>query len=78
MTEVKQYVLSLAASAMLCGALMSISPEGTARQLLKLLSGLLLTMCVLRPVMGVELPTEFPVPELSEAEAVTAQGEKAA
>ena len=78
MTEVKQYVLSLAASAMLCGALLSISPEGTVRQLLRLLSGLLLTICVLRPVVGVELPLEFPAPELSEAEAVTAQGEKAA
>ncbi len=78
MENLRQYILSVTAAAMLCGAALSLSPEGTARELLRLLGGIALTVCLLRPLAGNALPLELPELDSWQGEQIAAEGEKEA
>lgn len=57
MEDLLQYFLSLTAAAVLCGIINGMMPgNGAAQKLIKLLSGLLLTLTALQPVSRLDLP----------------------
>ena len=56
MGDFQQYVLSLTAAALLGGLLLSCVPEGSARKILRLVCGILLTVTALRPLEQLRLP----------------------
>lgn len=78
MEELRQYILGVTAAAMLCGAALSLSPEGTSRELLRLLGGIVLTVCLLRPLAGGGFSLELPEPDPWQGEQIAAEGEKEA
>jgi len=78
MEDLRQYILGVTAAAMLCGAALSLSPEGTARELLRLLGGIALTACLLRPLAGGRLSLELPELDPWQGEQIAAEGEKEA
>lgn len=51
MEVLRQYVISVVAGAIVCGIAMGLLPKGTGRTALKMLCGLILSLCVLRPVV---------------------------
>lgn len=63
MRALAEYIVSVSAAALLCGILNSIMVKGTAREILKLVSGLFLAFSVISPVSNLRLP------ELTEIEA---------
>lgn len=56
MRAVGEYIISVCAAALLCGILNSLVLKGPAKQILKLVSGLFLTFCVISPVSNIHLP----------------------
>lgn len=56
METIRQYLLSLTAAAVLCGIITTLVPgKGASQKLVKLLSGLLLTLAALQPVARLDL-----------------------
>ena len=55
MEALRQYVISVVAGAILCGIALRLVPKGALSQIMKLLCGLILTLCVLRPMVKAEL-----------------------
>ena len=80
MDGVRQYIISVTAAALIGGIAAGLVPKGTARELVRLLCGMLLAVSVIRPLTGVDLgewmALSFPSPE--EAEAAAAMGESMA
>lgn len=54
MEGIREYVLSLTAAALLCGLLLAIPQEGTAKELTKLLCAVALTLCALGPLVRMD------------------------
>ena len=63
---------------MLCGGVLSLVPEGTGRKLLRLVCGMILTLCVLGPISGAELPDSLPWPDTACAESIVERGKQQA
>ena len=78
MEDLRQYILSVTAAAMLCGAALSLSPEGSAKELLRLLGGMALAVCLLRPLVGGTFRIELPGVDPGLGEQIAAEGEKEA
>lgn len=78
MDGIRQYVLSVTAAAILCGTAVSLSPEGTARELIRFVAGAVLTVCLLRPLAGAKWTLSLPRADSSAGEALAADGEKQA
>lgn len=78
MEGLRQYILSVTAAAILCGAAVSLSPEGTARELIRFVAGALLTVCLLRPLVGARWELALPRLDTSAGEELAAQGENQA
>ena len=55
MEALRQYVISVVAGAILCGIALRLVPKGALSRIMKLLCGLILTLCVLRPMVKAEL-----------------------
>ena len=57
MEALRQYILSVAAAAILCAVMRDILPaKGTTGSLLKLISGIFLTFVVISPVKDIRIP----------------------
>lgn len=79
MEALREYVLSVVSAAILCGMVCSISgTKGSTGAVLKLVSGLILTFAVIRPIAQVRLEelTLFTADLALEAEAASAMGEE--
>lgn len=81
MEGIRQYVISVAAAAILCGILKSILPgKDTMAGVLRLITGIFLAFTVIKPLAQVELG-DLPVLSsdyLSDAQAASSDGEKIA
>ncbi len=81
MDAIREYVVSAAAAAMLCGILRALVQEkGTMGTVLKLISGLFLAFTLISPLTEIELDDLAAISPsfLEEAEAASAEGEKIA
>lgn len=80
MRSLAEYIISVSAAALLCGILNSMMLKGSAKEVLKLVSGLFLAFCVIRPVSDLRLPeiTEIGESIREEASAAVTAGEKLA
>ena len=56
MEALRQYVISVVAAAMLCGIVVRLFPNGSGKQMGKLICGLFLAYTVLSPISRVDLP----------------------
>lgn len=77
MQQLGQYVLSLTAVAIICGILLSMFRDGTMRNLLRMLSGIVLTMIALSPLTDLRISDSFLFSESyhSEGKAIATMGE---
>lgn len=55
MDGLRQYVLSVVATALICGVVPGLLHSGSARELVKLVCGLLLTITVIAPLRGYDI-----------------------
>jgi len=78
MEGLRQYIVGVTAAAMLCGAALSLCPEGSAKELLRLLGGMVLILCLLRPLTGGMVSLEIPGLDPGQGEWIAAEGEKEA
>lgn len=63
MQQLRTYVVSLTATATLCGVVLSLFPEGVIQKLLRLVCGIVLTIAVLSPLSDITLCEFSFVPE---------------
>lgn len=56
MRALAEYIISVSAAALLCGILNSMTVKVTAKEILRLVSGLFLAFCVISPVSNLRLP----------------------
>lgn len=78
MESIRNYILSITASALLCGIVTSIMGEkGTAAALTKVICGIIMAMVVVSPLMQVNLSgwTDWTARLTFQAEAAAAEGE---
>ena len=78
MEALRQYVISVVAAAMLCGIVVRLFPNGSGRQVGKLICGLFLAYTVLSPISRVDfskLP-DFSLRCMDDAEDAAAMGRK--
>ena len=73
MSYLRDYILSLAAIAMICGVVLSLLPEGGRKGLIRLVIGAALVATALSPLQGIALPDLT-----SWGSALTQQGESLA
>lgn len=80
MEALGQYILSVTAIALLCGVVSGIVRSGGAKEVIRLLCGLILAFAVIRPLAHVNLKDleEGSFPFAQEAEAMAAGGEEMA
>ena len=80
MDAVRQYIVSVTAAALIGGIAAGLVPKGTARELVRLLCGMLLAVAVIRPLTGGNLGDlmDFSFLSTQEAEATAALGESMA
>jgi len=78
MRDLAEYVVSIAAAALVCGIVGNLMPKGTAKEILKLVGGLFLTFTVIRPVANIQIPDLSMAGESyrEEAEMAAAEGEE--
>ncbi|MBQ3503321.1 MAG: stage III sporulation protein AF [Oscillospiraceae bacterium] len=56
MRNLAEYVVSIAAAALVCGIVGNLMPKGTAKEILKLVGGLFLMFTVIRPIANIQIP----------------------
>ena len=80
MRALAEYIISVSAAAFLCGILNSMMLKGTAKEVMKLVSGLFLAFCVISPVTDLRLPelTDLGESMQQEAQEAVAAGESMA
>ena len=80
MEGLRQYVISVAAAALICGIVSGMVQNGAAKELVRLLCGLFLAVTALHPLVKLDLSNlgEFALPYTQEAESVAAMGENMA
>lgn len=76
----KQYILTLILCAFSCGIISQILSETKAKELIRLVCGIVMAIMILRPLSGTDLESllEFPFADLTGAESYVAEGERAA
>ncbi len=80
MAEIRQYVLSVIAAAILCGVIGAINPGKKTAPMLKLITGIFLTFVAIRPLADIQLTAlpSFTEIYIDQAEAAVAEGEESA
>lgn len=78
MENLRQYVISVTAAALICGVITSMVKKGGAGELIRMLCGLVLSITVLYPISGLHLDSlSFDLSSsVQEGERTAAQGEK--
>lgn len=56
MRSIAEYIICVSAAAFVCGILNSLMLKGPSREILKLVSGLFLAFCVIRPISQIRIP----------------------
>lgn len=76
----KQYILSLILWAFSCGIISQIVSETKAKELVRLVCGIIMTILILRPLAGIDLESllEIPFADSTGVEAYVAEGEQVA
>lgn len=71
------YLFRLLCTAVLCALMLSLFPEGKAKDMIRLLAGMILTVTLLRPDFGISLPEfdRIPADYLEEGRASAAEGQ---
>lgn len=78
MDGIRQYILSVAAAAILCGIIRDLQPEkGTTASLIKLVSGIFLSFVVITPVKDMQIMelSEYIAAFSAEGDLLASQGE---
>ncbi len=77
MEQIRQYVLSVIAAAILCGIVDAITPNKKAAPMRKLLTGIFMTFVAIRPLADIQLTAlpSFADTYTSQAVAAVAEGE---
>lgn len=80
MEGLRQYAISVACAAILCSILTRIASQNSERNLMRLISGLILTIVVIRPVSRIELPSlkEISFPQDAAANIAVEEGKELA
>lgn len=80
MEALRQYVLSVAAAAIVCGIVVALVQNCGAKEWIRLLCGLILAFTAIRPIAHLDLDalTEVSLPLTLEAESASAMGEEMA
>ena len=80
MEALRQYVISVVAAAMLCGIVVRLFPNGSGKQVGKLICGLFLAYTVLSPISRVDFSNlpDFSLGYMGDAEDAAAMGENLA
>ena len=80
MGGLRQYAISVVAVAIICSILIRIASQDTAKNLIRLISGLILTTVVIRPISQIELPPlkEISFPNASTADFAVEEGKELA
>lgn len=76
MEGLRQYAVSVVAAAIICSILTRLASQDTAKGLIRLLCGLVLTIVVIRPIVRMEFPAvkEITLPPLPDAENAVEEG----
>ena len=77
--EVGSYIVSVSATALICGIVKSITKDTAAAKILKLVCNLILLLTVLRPMGSIENLgiADFSLPGIPDASKLIAEGERA-
>jgi len=80
MQQFGQYVVTLTAAALISGMILSLFPEGSLRELIRLVCGVFLTVTAILPLMDITLPNlpAFGAEYLAEGQAAAKFGEQMA
>ena len=80
MEGLRQYAISVVSVAILCSILTRIAPQNSEKNLMRLISGLILTIVVIRPVSQIELPSmkEISIPKDAAAYVAVEEGKELA
>lgn len=80
MDDLRQYVISVISAALICGILSRLVQKSTTKELIRLLSGLFLTITVVRPLCRIDIDTltDFSVSYKQEAEEAAVLGKEMA
>lgn len=76
MEALRQYILGAAAASMICGGVLALVPDGVHRKLLRLLAGMVLTLCVLRPLTGLNLPAQAAFGDIQQGQALAVRAKE--
>ena len=80
MEGLRQYAISVVSVAILCSILTRIAPQNSEKNLMRLISGLILTIVVIRPVSRIQLPSmqEISIPKDAAANIAGEEGKELA
>lgn len=80
MEGLRQYAISVVSVAILCSILTRIASQNSEKNLMRLISGLILTIVVIRPVSQIELPSmkEISIPKDAAAYVAAEEGKELA
>lgn len=80
MEGLRQYAISVVAAAIICSILTRLASQDSVKGLIRLLSGLILTIVVIRPIVQMELPSlkEITLPQMSDADFAVEEGKELA
>lgn len=81
MAELKQYVVSVATAAIICGIVTGMAPGGNLQRILKMICGIFLALMVMEPITRMDadgLISEFAISYNQEADSAAAFGEELA
>lgn len=80
MEGLRQYAISVVSVAILCSVLTRIAPQNSEKNLMRLISGLILTIVVIRPISRIQLPSmqELSIPKDAAANIAVEEGKELA
>lgn len=77
MDGLRQYIISVVSAAMLCGIVTGLMQKGTAREIIRLVSGIFLAFTVIHPIAGIDIAslTDYRFSYADDAAQAAAMGE---
>lgn len=80
MDSLREYAISLVTAALICGMISGMAANHAAKEIIRFLCGVLLTITVLRPLAGIDLENllEHSFPVVQDVSSMTAEGKSMA
>ena len=75
MRALGEYIVSISAAAFIFAIVSSLMPKGNTKEILRLVGGLFLAFCVIRPIADLQIPDLSALSEVGSREAREAAGE---